>query len=778
MPLWYDVSMIQQHDLAFLLSTQSTSLLIRVNQVGKVVTEYFGARLPEDADWTPAYERYPLTEGRTVNYSEKDPGLSLNWISSDFSTPLKGDYGAPSLLLEEETSDLFDFVYSSFEIRPYAPVEGYPNPHGEAEELVITLLEEAKGAKLELHYVVYEDADVFGRYVRLSNEKGQTFTVKKIMSSQLVLPSRKMNLICYHSQWCNEFEPQKIKIDKAHYSFGTVTGASSDTFNPFFMLEEEGATLAQGKVYGFNLIYSGNHFEEIERNAFGKIRILQGLQPQGLEFKLAKGDSFVTPMAILCVSEHGRNGIAHAMHRFVKAHILPTHWAEKERPIIYNNWEATGAKFDEGKLVSLMKEAKKLGIELFVLDDGWFGKRDDDRSSLGDWKVNPKKIKHGILGLSEKAHKMGLLFGLWFEPEMVNPDSDLYRAHPEWAIQEKDHAPSLGRNQLHLDLTLPEVRDYLLECLVEVIGTGKVDYIKWDYNRTMSDLPRHDGLFFHKYVLGLYDLLARLREHFPTLLMENCASGGARNDLGMFCYFDQCWVSDDTDSYQRTLIQSNMGFGYPQIVMGNHVAAKTSNQLLRKTSYGTKFDIACIGNLGYEFDINDLDPLDRKEIENEIRLYKERRHLFQFGEWDLLETYDDNNVFILEVHDESGAALTYANRLQLPNPEKKRLPLVGMDEKAVYEYEVRPETINLRQFGSLLSMVAPIHIKEDGIIVQILSRHKGIDTEKFSGSISGALLNAGCLSLGQEWSGVGIGDDVRVLTDFGARLYLFKKKES
>lgn len=768
--------MIYKNDLAFHLATFSSSYFVRINEIGKPVCEYYGKRLPDEVDMTPSFALHPLAEGRTVVYDDKKaPGISLNWIANEFSMPLKGDYGNPSLLLKSEKGEVFDFVYKEHKIGKIEQMEGYPTPHDGDEELTLILEDEDMEAKLELHYLIYEKSDVIGRYVKIINEGKSPLIIKKALSYQLCLENREYELVNFHGGWCNEWSKDVHSLGHIGYRFASSTGSSSDTFHPFFLIKKKHSGLHHGNCYGFNLVYSGNHAEEVEMNEFSKIRIAAGINSDSFEKTLGEKEGFITPLGVMAFSRNGENGVAHCFHRFVSNNVVPPYWAKKARPVLFNNWEGTYMDFDEAKIHSLAKKAKKLGMEMFVLDDGWFGKRNDDKSSLGDWYVNTKKLRHGIIGLSEYIHKMGMSFGLWFEPEMISEDSDLYRAHPEYAIQDGIHSPSRGRNQLVLDLTKKEVREYICSFLFKIIEEANIDYIKWDYNRTMSDLPKGNPSFHHDYILGLYEILAKVRGKFPNLLMENCASGGSRNDLGMFSYFDQGWVSDNTDSFQRCLIQSNMAFAFPQSVMANHVSAKTSNQLLRKTTFGTKFDVASMGILGYELDIGDLDPIDEKEITAQISFYKEHRELFQFGRWNLNESFEGYGALVMEIGNGEEAVVTFVNAIQTPAPPRRTLPIVGMDPNASYKYSVRPEKIPLHKFGTLLNMVVPVHVKEEGKLVNMISRHMGYDIEKFEGVASGALLNAGALALGPEWSGVGINEAVRIIGDFGARQYIFVK---
>ena len=751
-------------------------MLLHVLSIGQVVLEYYGKRVEPSEEIEGFCRKKTTQSGRSIIYDAKnDPALSLNDIASEYTTPMRGDHHTPSLQLTRQETLIFDFKYDHHEVRPYEKMEGYPNPHDADEELVLYLKDEIAMMELELHYIVFEKANVIGRYIRVRNLGESIVTIRRFMSMQLCLEDKGYEYCSFYGNWAGEFQEESTPIGHLGYHRYSNTGSSSDYTNPFFYIKQKNASHNIGDVYGFNLIYSGNHLQEVEKDAFGLIRIQQGMAPLLLRFKLGLNETLTSPMSILTYSHEGLNGMAHNMHHFVNDHIIPKPWAYKERPIIYNNWEGTYFKFNEQKLHDLVKRAKKLGVELFVLDDGWFGSRNDDTSSLGDWDINEKKLPHGIVGLAKYVHDRGLKFGLWFEPEAISKSSKLYQEHPDWVIK-GDRTPLEGRNQLILDLSKKEVQDFVIEFLSNAISSAHIDYIKWDYNRTMSDMTNSSS-FCHDYLIGLYRVLETLTEQFPDLLMENCASGGARNDLGMFCYFAQGWVSDDTDSFERAKIQKAMSLGYPQSVMSNHVAAKTSHQMLRKTSFGTKFDIAAIGVLGYELNLNDINIIDEKEIKAQIAFYKAHRQTLLYGELDVIEDFGDGNRQIIEVHDEEKAIASYVNFLQTTHPYLETLPLVGLDREATYHYEVRKEHIEFTKFGGLLNMVAPIHIREEGALVHMVNYARGMDIEKFEGNMNGDALNAGALKLTPQWAATGLGEETRVIGDFGARLYLFTKNQ-
>ncbi len=767
--------MITQQNQAFHLKGKEVSYVVRINPIGKPVLDYFGSSLNDDECLSSLAFDPALPVSRSVSYSKEHPEICLYSLPLELATRGKGDFLSPSLKLENARTSLFDFVFVSSSIGAPNEMTGYPNPRGADSELVLRFEDKVTGAEAELHYLVYPSSNVFGRYVVIRNTAETPLIVHKAASLCLSIEDKGYSLHTFRGGWIDEFHEEISAPNSNLIRLESSTGSSADLHNPFFYLDRKSSSYSDGDCIGFNLIYSGNHQEEVQKSN-GYLRIVSGLSEEDFALSLQKGESFVTPMAVFTYSPKGRNGMAKNFHSFVNDSVLPLSHQNAPRPIVYNNWEGTYFKFDEAKLHSLAKQMQKLGAELFVLDDGWFGQRNDDKSSLGDWVLNEDKLPHGIKGLGDYLHNKGLLFGLWFEPEAISPNSDLYRAHPDWAISCPGREASLGRNQLVLDLTKKEVRDYLFERISHFVNEGNVDFIKWDYNRVFSDVPKNSGLFCHRYILSLYDLLGKLRKTFPDLWMENCASGGSRNDLGMFSFFDTGWVSDDTDSFERSKIQKAMILGYPPSLMSNHVSAKTNHQTLRKTSFDTKFDVACFGVLGYELNPNDLNPIEEKEIADQIAYYKANRQILQFGEYRLLEDYSDKGVLIQEINKNGVSIVNFVRSLQVPSPEARKLRLEMVEKSSTYDYEVRKEDVSFLRFGGLVNTLAPIHLKEEGFIVNEISKRKSLENEKFSGSVSGDALLGDGLRMKQEWSGTGINENVAIILDFGARLYRFAKK--
>ncbi|MCH3910093.1 MAG: alpha-galactosidase [Bacilli bacterium] len=768
--------MITNKDGYFLLSSKSTSLLLHVNEIGKLVCEYYGKKIVSIEEAPSLTRDYACIQGTSIAIDEKHQNICLDYLKNEVSTLGKGDYGVPSLLLKNKKTAVFDFTYKDFTIRKPEPIKWLPTPHGASEELLVNLLDEKAAVKVVLHYFVYEESDVIGRYLEIVNLGDDDLTVERAMSLQLVLVNEGFSMVSLYGGWANENNKEETKLGVGRYVNSVSSGLSSNRHNPFFALKSQGSDYFHGHVYGFNLVYSGNHEESVEVDSWQNVRIQQGISPLLFKKSLSKSASFATPMCVMSYSDGGLNGLSRHFQSFVNNSVIPARWNNAPRPIVYNNWEATMFNFTKGKLISLMKKAKEIGAETFVLDDGWFGKRNDDSHGLGDWSCNLKKIPGGLASLAKAAKKEGLKFGIWMEPEMVNPDSDLYRAHPEYAIKDNVHEPSLGRHQMVLDLSKKEVQDFVYSSVSNVIKSADISFLKWDCNRTITDFPLPES-FFHDYVLGLYAVLERLIKDFPNVLFENCASGGNRYDLGMLSYFPQSWMSDDTDSYQRLFIQSGAALGYPLSSMSNHVAAKTSNQLLRLTALDSKFDVASFGVLGYELDLNDLTPLDLKTIKKQTAYYKKHRLLFQFGSFDLLSDFQNDGKMVFESSMADEAVVGRYNAIQSPAPKEDHLFAVNLTPDSLYDYEVRPEVISFKKFGHLVNMISPVHIKEDGFIINTLSKYKAFDSEKDKGLVSGSALESGLVPLSQEWSGVGLNERIRLMGDFGGRIYYIHKHQ-
>ncbi len=767
--------MIKKLDNEFLLTNSGSSLILHLNELGKLTMEYYGAPLPEGEDLSKYVRKNNMVGTATIYDEKKDKEFSLDTASLEFSTPHKGDYGDPSIILASSKGFVYDFVYEKDEIRKPKEMKDYPNPREAEEELVITFVDEKMGARIHLHYITYKNSAIFGRYLEIENFGEEEIRIQKAASLQLILDDKGYEMVTYYGGWADEFHENVSPITHVRTVIDSLTGSSSARHNPFFYVRQKGASVDSGETYAFNLIYSGNHFEEAELTTYGKIRIQTGISSICFEERLPKGGSFTTPLAIMAYSNKGQNGITKFMHEFVNDHVVPARFQGKDKLIDYNSWEGSGTKFKEKDIHSLMKKAASIGVELFVLDDGWFGHRNDDSTSLGDWVTDKKKLPHGIDGLANYAHKLGMQFGLWFEPEMISPDSDLYRAHPDWAIQDGIHEPSLGRHQLVLDLRKQEVQDFIVEVFDKFLGSGKVNFVKWDYNRNISDIPAGDGAFYHNYILGLYKVLKRLDERFPDVLFQNCASGGNRCDLGMLSFFPLTWVSDDTDPFQRAQIQESMAVGYPLSVFANHVSSKTNTQALRVTTIHDKFEVASLGVLGYELNLNDVSKEDIEIMKKQIGFYKCHRRTFQYGEYRAFHKLSEGNIAVRQVLGEKEAVVVRTLRNQQISGMPESLEVKGLDETKNYAYSVYDKKLELKRFGPLVNMVSPIHLKEDGFLLRLLSKFKKMDIEEFKGVASGAYLNAGAVKLPNQWQAAGYDSSVAFYGDFGSRLILVQE---
>ncbi|MDY6093487.1 MAG: alpha-galactosidase, partial [Candidatus Enteromonas sp.] len=679
---------------------------------------------------------------------------------------------SPSLELSLRGEKTFEFRYVDYRIEEGISLASLPSPRG-GEGLILRLADEPRKVELELLYGVYPEG-VLTRAIRIIHHNEEPLVLHKASSYEISFPTRDFLLTAYVSAWGDEYQKEEFPLARMGYFFGSESGASGDSYAPFFTLRRQDSGWNHGDVYAFSLMYSGSHREEIAVNPYGYTRVQAGISPLGLSLEIPPNEAFESPWGVLTYSSEGINGIPEAFHPFVLGRILPSFHKDDLRPIVYNNWEGTYFDFTEAKLLSLARRAKRLGIECFVLDDGWFGHRDDDTSSLGDYSCDKKKLPRGLSHFGKKIHKMGMLFGLWVEPESVNEDSLLYSLHPDWAIQDGVHAPKKQRHQLLLDLTKKEVRDYVFSMLCATIEEASPDFIKWDFNRCMSDMKEGSG-YVYRYYLSLYSLLRDLREKYPHLWMENCASGGSRNDYAMMSFFDHCWVSDNTDHYSRAFIQANMSLLFPHRCLSHHVAAKSSHKMLRKASLETKFDVASFGVLGFELDISRLEPIEAKEIRRQIEYYQEKKSLFQQGRFAVVSRKEDS--LFLSVSTDKEAALLEVHGLQLGYPDHEYLICPNLEPGAIYHYEVRKEDIPYSRFGALVNQVSPISLKEEGYLLHAISRRFAFESETFSGEALGEVLSGPGILLPTEWSGGGIGENLAVLGDFGARLYHIRKIE-
>ena len=636
--------MIRQLDKVFILDTKNTTYCFQVLESGHLEHLYYGKklRIDEADDVKSLAEKQAFPPGNSNVYDAKFQSLSLENMRLEMSSYGKSDIREPFIeVIHADGSYTSDFLYETAVIKKgKEPLETLPSSYednGELQELTVFLKDKQYGLTLELHYGVFEDRDVISRSAKFINTSDEVVKLTRLMSTQLDFEDAGYILTTFNGNWAREMYRHDALVGIGKMVNASYAGTSSNRANPFVMLSTQGTTEDTGLCYGFNLIYSGNHYEAVEVNSHGKTRIVTGINPQSFCFMIEPGQKFESPEAVMTVSCEGYNGMSHHMHEFVRECIVRGEWKKKVRPVLLNSWEAAYFDINESKLLKLAKAGKEAGIELFVMDDGWFGTRNDDKQSLGDWHVNKKKLPGGLKSLCDKVNALGLDFGIWVEPEMVNTESGLYKAHPEWVMEIPGKPHSEGRNQRILDFANPEVVDFITEQMTNIFSSANISYVKWDMNRIFSDYysqylkPEQQGEVAHRYMMGLYRLMKTLTERFPHILFEGCASGGNRFDLGILCYFPQIWASDDTDAIYRAKGQTGYSYGYPMSVVTAHVSACPNHQTLRMTPLATRFNVAAFGVLGYECNLCDMKKEEVAEIKEQIALYKKWREVLQFG---------------------------------------------------------------------------------------------------------------------------------------------------
>ncbi len=682
----------------FHLRNDRISYLIRVLENGSLGQLYFGPALAEGRDYAH------LAPGAFHGFSNRlgDP------VPLEYPTGGIGDYRVPALTIEQaDGSTVLGLAYAGHRIHAGAvAIPGLPSTYVEAADEAATaeiLLGDApSGLEVRLSYTVFHDFPVVARSIRIVNAGGQRLKLLCAMSASLDLPDGDWDLVHLSGAWARERHLRTRRLEVGRQSISSLRGASGHEHNPFLVLKRPWTTEDQGEAYGFSLVYSGNFLAEAEVDAFRTTRVRLGINPEGFCWSLDPGAEFAAPQAVLAHSDAGLGSLSDAYHRLYRDRLARGAWRDRPRPILINNWEATYFDFNEAKLLEIASVARDLGIELFVLDDGWFGERNDDTSSLGDWFVDRRKLPSGIEGIARKVEEFGMRFGLWIEPEMVSERSRLFAAHPDWAIGVPGRPRSEGRNQLVLDMSRREVVDHLYGVLHDVLGSAPISYVKWDMNRNITEpysiglAPERQGEFFHRYILGVYDLYDRLTAAFPGILFESCAGGGGRFDPGLLAFAPQAWTSDDTDAVERLKIQWGSSFCYPLSSMGAHVSAVPNHQVGRITPLATRAAVAFFGVLGYELDATALSAEERAEVAGQVAFYKKHRQLFQRGRFIRLRSPfegDGNETAWMTVSGDSRQAIVGHYRiLNRMAPGPGRLRLRGLDPRASYQVSLWPAT--------------------------------------------------------------------------------------
>lgn len=700
MPITFD----EQRQL-FHLYNDSVSYIIDVCAGRFIRSLYFGRHIHDAADIQNSFEDDARALTACVGGIEEH--ISLHHLPQEYPTYGSSDFHYPACLIRQtDGSSISAFAYEGHQIgcgkKNISPLPStYVESDDEADSLDIILHDARNGIRVILSYTVYSSYPVIVRSSLISNEGNLTVSLRRAMSFSLDLSDCNYQMISLSGAWSRERHVHKRPLVEGVQSVHSMRGTSSAEHNPFIALIRPNTTESSGEVYGFSLVYSGNFLAQTEVDSFGRTRVMMGIHPDTFDWPLSPGQSFQTPEAVLVYSSSGLNSMSHTFHGLYRDRLSRGLWRDRDRPVLLNNWEATGFNFTEEKIIQMAHAAKDLGIELFVLDDGWFGKRDNDRAGLGDWYPHTVKLPDGLRSLSEKIRELGLLFGIWIEPEMVNPDSNLYRSHPDWILQVPGLSPAQGRHQYVLDFSRDEVVEYIFNSISSILVESCVSYVKWDMNRYITDCysvaqPADcQGTVFHRYVLGVYRLYSRLTTAFPHILFESCSAGGARFDPGIISFAPQTWTSDDTDAVERLKIQYGTSMVYPLSTMGNHVSEVPNQQVYRSACIDTRAHVALFGMLGFELDPCILTGVERDTIMSHIAFYKHHRSLIRTGRlYRLLSPFEGNLCAWIVVSADYSEALAACYRvLNTPNPGETIIRFSGLSESVQYRISGRNDTL-------------------------------------------------------------------------------------
>ena len=633
---------LDQNSKVFTLHTKNTTYQMKADANRVLLHTYYGPRV-RGGDLSRLIQY--ADRGFSPNPSEARDNrtYSLDTLPQEYSTCGVGDFRLPSIEFEpEDGSRLADLRYTGFELKKgkYS-LPGLPAFSGgeEWETLIVHLIDSTCRVSVKLYYGVLEECDLITRAVQVVNEGGRSVRLRRCASLCLDFQGGELDFITFDGCHAQERGLNRAPLRQGVQSVESVRGTSSHHHNPFVILCDRGADEDYGVCYGAMLVYSGNFLAAAERTHLENNRLLLGINPYHFCWTLGPGETFTAPEAAVVCSPRGLGQMSRQFHRAIREHLIHDPMEGKRRPVLINNWEATEFDFDADKLVSIAQAAAPLGIELFVMDDGWFGARNSDYGGLGDWSVNEKKLPGGLEALVPRIRELGMSFGIWIEPEMVSEDSALYRAHPDWALKAPNRPVSRGRSQLVLDFSRREVRDHVYGEIKQVLSSAEIAYVKWDMNRSLTEvwsaaLPsRRQGELFHRFVLGVYDILERMRRDFPHILIEGCCGGGGRFDAGMLCYTPQIWCSDNTDAIDRLRMQYGTSFAYPVSAMGAHVSAVPNQQTGRSTPMETRGVVAMAGTFGYEMDLNHTTQEERETIKRQVAFFKEHYELIQRGDY-------------------------------------------------------------------------------------------------------------------------------------------------
>lgn len=688
-----------EEEKIFKLDTRNTTYVIAVVDDEQFLGHvYYGKKLKEvHLDGLLRIHENPFVPSR----NNRDRVSFLDSFPMEYPAHGLGDYRESCINIRTEKGNVgLALSYVSHKITEGKDgLEGLPasfGKAGECETLKILCEDKVTGLQVILQYGIFDEADVITRSVKVVNTGKEDLYLTKVYSACLDMDNKDFEAISLHGSWARERQIETVPVSHGKYSVESIRGESSHQDHPFLALKTKNADQENGEVYAMHFVYSGNFKAQVQSDQFDQVRMTMGIHPEDFTWKLKEGESFQAPETVLVYSAQGLGQMTRIFHDFYRNHLIRSEYKNQKRPILINNWEATYFDFDTDKLIAIAKQASALGIEMLVMDDGWFGNRCDDNRALGDWFVNEEKLKGGLEYLVDEVNKLGMKFGIWFEPEMISPDSDLYRAHPDYAIAIPGREPSLCRNQYVLDLTRKEVRDCAYECVAKILRSANIEYVKWDMNRQLSDigsleLPADQmGELYHRYVLAVYEMQERMMTEFPHLLLENCSGGGARFDPGMLYYSPQIWCSDDTDAIERLKIQEGTALIYPLSTMGAHVSDCPNHTVGRVTPFETRGYVALAGTFGYELDVTKIPESDREQIPAQVAMYHKYNDLVREGDYYRIASYAENHYFDcygVVSKDKKEALYTYVQVLNRPNYHSRRIYLKGLAAEKYYAIE-------------------------------------------------------------------------------------------
>jgi alpha-galactosidase len=686
----------REKDKSFVLQSKASTYILRITKDKYLEHVYYGGKIEK-----PVIKELIKNTARCSFHANPDEhgDFSLDTMRSEYPAYGNTDLRSPSYQIQlENGTRITDLSFQAFEmIKGKSKLKGLPSLTAEEEEadtLTIVLVDSLIGLKAELSYTVFSKEDAIVRSVRFVNEGTTSLKILRALSMSIDFDHFQYDMLSLSGSWARERQIVKRSLEPGAQSIESRRGASGHSENPFIALLSKDATESMGEVYGFNLVYSGNFLAFAEVDQYRTTRIAMGINPFDFSWLIKPQEEFITPEAVMVYSSHGLGEMSRTFHRLYRNNLMKSKYRNMERPIVINNWEATYFSFNEAKIKEIAKQASELGIEMMVLDDGWFGKRDKDDSSLGDWYIHKEKLPNGLKGLADSINSYGMQFGLWFEPEMVSPDSDLYREHPDWCLHVPDRYRSTARNQLILDFSREEVRQAILDMLTQILSSANITYVKWDMNRNMSEVgsatldKERQMETAHRYLLGVYEVMDAITDRFPNILFESCSGGGGRFDPGILYYMPQNWTSDNTDALERIRIQYGTSLVYPVCAMTAHVSAVPNHQTGRSTPLEFRSSVAMSGNFGYELDITKLDNEEKQVIREQVKLYKSIRKLVQFGDlYRLQSPFGKKHSALLYVSEDKREAVLFLYRItNIANAPLYRIRLEGLDRE--YNYRV------------------------------------------------------------------------------------------